>query len=415
MSLSNSVGIAVLVGSMLGYGIITLPTAFANVGMLGGCIFLTISAFFSFLSLYLFFKASLRAIENSENRKGVTIYELFESISPILGDVCNMILAIFVFLATVTYQRNIADFGLLLLGKFSSKNFTESNYSRLYIAVPLAVIEFGLSMLPSLDVLGKVSYLSIPACILVGMLCVRYAKLVNRDKLELEVFKMEGLSTALGNIVFALSAHPMVPALASSLSPTSSPFIISIGGVFVGGLLCLTMGAAGYLTGGKALTNSENILTFFSKDDTPLRQSIKLSSFDSKGNLIIVAVMLFMVLLSCSYALLLFSAKRSLFDTINRHLIKYDQNSSQYRAGLIVVAFLWIIATTFMSALFYPESLLSINGIYLGNTLCFILPSIAFISHCGKKNAPLYGAAILVFLVGISSISYSTYRKIKGF
>lgn len=404
MGLNNLMGIMLLISTMLGYGIITLPCAFAKIGWIGGILILLISAIFSFISIYLLFKASANAVKKTKTDNSITFFQLFESISPILGDFCNLAIAFYIFFATVTYHKTLCDFASSFLEKFNIK------IKRIFIAIIIAVIEFSLALLPDISSLSKVTYLSVTACMLVGILCIRFSILKPKG-LIFETFNFDGISESLGSFIFALCGQSVIPEIFSAMDTSASPFIISIVGVIGGTLLCLLMGIAGYFTGGTILKECCDILNYFYITKTPLKNSIEKCSFDPKGYSILFATFLFFSLLICTYALLHFSAKRCLFDSFNRHITKYPKESKSYIISLIIISLLWVVSTTLISIFCYPTSLLNINGIYLGNTISFILPGIAYISHCGKKNKLFYILALLIILFGVGAISFFSVKN----
>lgn len=407
MALGNISAILVIIASMIGYGIVGLPYAFAHMGWLGGIVLLIISSIFSGISIYLLFLTSSSISKNKEKSHQITFFEFFSTISSLLGDLCNIILVIFAFFSTIIYHNTINEFIIILISGITGKT-----YSKYLIAGSVAIIEIGLSFLPSISALSKVSCLSIIICTSVGLLFLRFS-LLKLKNLDITIFEYKGIQKSLGIIIFSLTSHIVIPEIFNSLNSSASIFMISVLGVSIGTILYLLIGLTGYFLGGSILKKDNNIFNYLILGSTPFSDALYKSSFDSNGYTLFATFILFIIVLICSYALLMFSAKKYLFNTINRNITIYSIELNSNKIGLYSIALLWIISTTLISTLYYPLKFLNISITYLANIISFLLPPIAYISNCGKKNSFLYLTSLMVILFGIISISYYTFDLIR--
>ena len=387
----------------MGYGIITLPILFAKVGWIGATVMLMCGAIITLMTVYLLFEASEATAAKSSLGSKVSFFSIFESISPIIGDFCNISIAIYLFIATIVFIRYITNFSIFVLESLIGKKF-----HRLFIIIPVAIIEFVLALLPNISALSKVTYLSMASCLFVGVLCVRYS-LLKPENIVFKKFDSTGITKTMGGFIFALTGQTVVPDIYQSMSHSASPIFITLAGILLGISMCLLMGLSGYFLGGENLRTYNNIVEYLCEPGTPIRKAIGKSSFDTKGYAIILATFLFMSLLICSYALLHYTGKNCLFETLNRHTTRYELNTKQYTNGLRLVSFFWINLTMVLER-FCTFSVINLNGIYIGNIIGFILPSTAYILHCGKQSKILFYASILILFLGVGMICYNTYE-----
>eukprot|EP01084_Bolivina_argentea_P079255 143778_1 len=443
MGQSYCSAIALIVSSMLGYGIITVSKGFSLFGYAGSIILLTILGIITFITLELLFKSlnklyltKLGHVVSTENekiwteppqnddfstslekadveisiQKGEEIKLSFSDMSlevwKYMPFITDLFLLSCLFLTTIAYHGALVK----LIEDVLRKYFDLNVYSKYYIAVGISVLQYMLGFIKNTKCLSKVAYISALSCLYVAVLCICYA--FKKPEISTKPISFSEFQNSIGIFIFALCCNTSIPEIFNGFDKNKNTSIISAFGIIIGFILTLTVGIAGYFTGGNVIQNYDNILEYFESDNTPLSLVIENSNFDEKGFAIEIAVVAFILILNVAYVINFYVFRQC----INGYIKKVNKSLSK-RNKLEILIFsifnLIYLATVASLTLFCDTSeILNWAGIICGNYFSFFLPALCYIRICKRESLFWFVMSIIILILSLISVSYFIIAKI---
>jgi amino acid permease len=375
-----------ILNTILGSGMLAMPYAFKNYGIIPGAIFLIWSGFCSFLGLFL----CVRSAEFVGRRSS------FNSISKLTfpgGSVAfDMAVGIKCFGVALSYLIIIGD----LMPEVVKGLFSVSDglliERRFWITLSIAIL-IPISFLRRLDSLKYTSLIALGSILYLYVLTIYY--FAEPESKHADDVKLIGISGgalgALSIFIFAFTCHQNIFTVYNEIVDNSrrSMNTVLLSSIFVALTLYLSMGILGYIMYGDKAEG--NILTNFG--DTPA---------------VIVAKFSISILNLFSYPLQCHPSRISFLNVIEHfkasgssyRLLETGQKNSK-SFYLITVLFLGLSFTIafFVSSL---GSVLKVVGATGSTTISYILPG--FFYYKITADRPLKGLRLMALLLGVYGI-----------
>lgn len=381
-------GSILMTNTMFGVGVLYLPLIYYSLGWVQGLVLFAVVAAATTLTMYLLGVAAIESEDPHPTYYSVCVRS-FRFMGP-LADFTILLCCFFCCMTYLTFITNTVHFEI------------KQAVPKVAIMVAAAFFVFLLAVQKDLSSLRIASFISVSSIVYLACFVV-YVFLVNRGNVTVVKFNKD-YSTGLSNLLFALGCQQNMVAVYSQLKDNSRAGVlkVAIGAMLMGGLLYMVIGLLGYFGLGEAATT--NILELLTNDSSSVRKML-LERGAANEYAIRACDWLFIVTLSCSFAFQSHPARTALTNILKQFVgVKKEvlaSNRYRYIATSAYIALICVIA----SFEFNRDMIVSYIGATCNNSICYIMPALAFIGLV-KRSTVLRPIAYVVVLLGVVSMIY---------
>ncbi|EPR78340.1 Amino acid transporter [Spraguea lophii 42_110] len=387
-------GSLIMLTTMFGVGVLSLPVAFMNAGWLVSTILFGIVGIVTFISLY-----SIAATAYYSKLEDPTFFSVCANANPVLGYLVDIFVILNGFLTAAIYICNISNWI-----KDSILPTVKINNAPLYlVTIGVLLVLFLPSMIDSIAVLQVASYLSISSFSYLLALTLVYPIFLKRAPSAEILSKGENLSKSVPPILFAFCCQVNMISVYNNLEKKSivSIFQVAIYSIFMATVVYMTIGLVPYIMFGKDC--NDNIITLINDITKTPCKSI-MSTFDKNLISSKIAILAFCLVLSCSYCLMVNPCRTSIKNlTTSVFKVNLKKFDVIFRFAVSMsFAVVCFLITVFKIKLDLIMNLSAALGIV---SICYIIPTIAYIMTRKKKNS-LFVAVVANGFIGLAIMIY---------
>ncbi|KAK1350310.1 transmembrane amino acid transporter [Hamiltosporidium tvaerminnensis] len=361
-------GITAMVTTMMGSGVIMLPSAFGDVGYVFGTLQFVSTSIISFFTLYAISSAAVKMNKNEKQ----TYYSVCKNINKFMAVFADLCIALQGYSCCLVYMIALATWIPKLIGK---------EISRFYMVMIFLPPLYYLASLKNLKNLRYVSFLSVGSVTYLASLILYYSLLTRGKYSEGEKVNFNyKFNSALSVIIFALGCHQNIIKVYSELQNKSLKNITLISGLSVlfGSSIYLVIGFFGYFIAGSSIDGS--ILDSFLDKSTKLSRFLIQDTFDKFMILNKIAVICFCCVMMSAFPTQQQPAKDSVINLIFL-ITKKPRNESSEDTMRKILTFIFCITVGILACI--PDldfdSVLKFIGATAATSITYIIPSLVYI------------------------------------
>jgi amino acid permease len=405
---------SVLVNTIIGIGMLSLPWAVAQCGWVLGLGLFLIAAYFASQSLYLLSVITCDERTTASAATGVSFYSLTQAASPRLAPIVDITIAFKCFGVATSYLQVCKPAIKSLLKACGAEGTTPQIAGLLAVFVAVAIAPVCFRKRVTKTAMGNavaIFCMLYLAVLLVGAsVAVWFGLLPAQGQSQPDIpatSTVPALIKVFPVFIFSFTCHQNIVLVANELQSRTLPRMTSVVVISVGvSVACyLAVIFCGYTTLGA------NIHTNYLQD----LDQMGLGTTGPLRSLVAVGQALLAISVALSYPLQVFPCRRSLmvlFEAARGEPLSRAGEKRFRRFGTTA-----IMITTFVLAVLLDDlgQTIEVVGFVSSNTICLIMPALVFCMLFSHEKGGLWVLALMQFLLGLTVLFSSLVVRLGGY